>query len=58
MILLFIIRDHFTLKQNPELNLYNLDKNHINIIKICIIIFFRIHNQTSHIHEAEESEDE
>lgn len=49
MILILIIRDHHIKIFYPEINLYNLKVSYINAIKISIVLFFRIHNQVSHI---------
>lgn len=49
MILILIIRDHHIKIFYPEINLYNLKFSYINAVKISIVLFFRIHNQVSHI---------
>jgi hypothetical protein len=58
MILILIIRDHHVKIYFPEISLYNLKPIYISAIKLSIILFFRIHNQTSHLSESDYSEED
>lgn len=55
-ILALIIRDHHVKIYYPELSLYNLEPFYVNAIKIAIVLFFRIHNQTAHVQDGQEEE--